>query len=84
MQKTEKIEFKSGLNENIEKEIVEFLNYFDGVIYIGINDEGRIVGISNVDKMMLEIPTRTIERKIKNLKNKGILQRIGSDKKGYW
>lgn len=69
MQETEKIEFKAGLNENIEKEIVAFLNSFDGVIYIGINDEGRIVGISNVDKTMIEIADIITTRILPNPQN---------------
>lgn len=55
MQETEKVEFKVALNENLEKEIVAFLNSFDGVIYLGITDQGEIVGISKVDKTMKEI-----------------------------
>lgn len=32
----------------------------------------------------LSVSRKTISEKIKILKNKGILERIGSDKKGYW
>lgn len=32
----------------------------------------------------LGVSRKTISSRIKSLKNKGILQRIGSDTKGYW
>lgn len=31
-----------------------------------------------------DLSRRTISRKINELKNKGIIERIGSDKDGYW
>lgn len=31
---------KRILNDTIQKEIVAFLNSFDGAIYIGVNDDG--------------------------------------------
>ncbi len=33
---------------------------------------------------LLQISDRTIERDIQKLKNIGILERIGSDRGGYW
>ena len=32
-----------------------FLNTRDGTIYIGVDDNGNVVGVSNVDKTMREI-----------------------------
>ncbi|MFG6356801.1 MAG: HTH domain-containing protein [Acetatifactor sp.] len=32
----------------------------------------------------LRVSRKTISSRIKSLKNKGVLQRIGSDTKGYW
>lgn len=61
---------KLGL-KNIDYQILELLMS---------NASLTIVKLS----LLLNLPTRTIERKIKSLKNKGLLQRIGSDKSGYW
>lgn len=38
-QETERTELKRVLNDTIQKEIVAFLNSFDGAIYIGVNDD---------------------------------------------
>ena len=43
---------KSG---TIVNEIVAFLNTCDGKIYIGVKDDGTVVGVSNVDEAMLRI-----------------------------
>ena len=52
---TEKIELKRNLNDSFEKEIVAFLNTHDGVIYIGIEDNGEICGIVELDETMKKI-----------------------------
>ena len=51
-----RIEFKSKLTDNFEKEIVAFLNYSDGgTVYIGIDKDGATVGIENCDEVQLKI-----------------------------
>ncbi len=52
---TEQIEFKRILNDAFEREVVAFLNSHDGTIYIGIEDDGTIIGINDVDKTLKEI-----------------------------
>ena len=52
---TEKVELKRSLNENFEKEVVAFLNSFDGVIYIGVEDNGVICGVNKIDEIMHKI-----------------------------
>ncbi|MCF0110437.1 MAG: Lrp/AsnC family transcriptional regulator [Erysipelotrichaceae bacterium] len=32
----------------------------------------------------LNLSRKTVSVRIRNLKNKGIIERIGSDRKGYW
>ncbi len=54
-QETESVELKRILNDSFEKEVVAFLNTNDGVIYIGIDDDGTIVGVEQVDKVMKNI-----------------------------
>ena len=52
---TEKVELKRSLNENFEKEVVAFLNSFDGVIYIGVEDNGSVCGVNKIDEIMHKI-----------------------------
>ena len=52
---SETIELKKTLTKDFAKEVVAFLNTRDGVIYIGIDDKGDVIGVSNVDKTMREI-----------------------------
>jgi ATP-dependent DNA helicase RecG len=56
---TNRIEYKQQLTVDLEKEAVAFLNYKEGgVIYIGIDKKGNIVGVSDVDGDMLKIKDR--------------------------
>ena len=49
-------ELKENLKSGtIVNEIVAFLNTCDGKIYIGVKDDGTVVGVSNVDEAMLRI-----------------------------
>ena len=48
-QETERTELKKILNDTLQKEIVAFLNSFDGVIYIGVDDDGTVIGVDNID-----------------------------------
>lgn len=60
MSKTEsnRIEFKSELNDKFEKVASSFLNSEGGILYIGINDDGSISPIQNIDKLQLQISDR--------------------------
>lgn len=52
-------EFKEELNEKLEKEVVAFLNNREGgVLYIGVNDAGTPVGVSDLDGTQLKIADR--------------------------
>ena len=43
LQKNNRTEFKTELNDKLEKEVVAFLNNREGgVLYIGLDDEGKI------------------------------------------
>ena len=54
------VEYKEKLTDSLEKEVVAFLNAKGGCIYIGVKDNGDIVGVSNVDKNQLQIKDRLI------------------------
>ena len=46
----EHTEYKSQLTDEIYKEVVAFANTDGGVIYIGVDDQGRAIGVENVDE----------------------------------
>lgn len=54
-QETEKVELKRILNDTLPKEIVAFLNSFDGTIYIGVEDDGTVVGVNALDETQKKI-----------------------------
>ena len=55
---TESVELKEIINDDLEKEVVAFLNSHYGVIYIGVNNDGEIVGVNNHDDIILKIVDR--------------------------
>ena len=46
---SERIEYKSQMIDDIYKEVIAFANTDGGVIYIGIDDQGNLTGIDDVD-----------------------------------
>ena len=46
----QKTELKVELTKDIKKEVVAFANSNDGTIYIGIDDNGNIIGLKNAEK----------------------------------
>lgn len=51
----EHIEYKSQMLENLYKEVIAFANTDGGTIYIGIDDQGNVTGIDNVDETYTRI-----------------------------
>ncbi len=49
-QETETTELKRIYSDTLPKEIVAFLNSFDGTIYIGVEDDGKVIGVENLDE----------------------------------
>lgn len=47
---SENVEYKSQMLEDIYKEVIAFANTEGGVIYIGIDDQGNLTGIDDVDE----------------------------------
>jgi predicted HTH transcriptional regulator len=59
MHETNRIELKRALTDDLEKEVVAFLNYREGgIIYIGIDKNGVPVGIADTDAAQLKIKDR--------------------------
>ena len=59
MPETNRIEYKEKLSDNLEKEVVAFLNYAGGgIIYLGIDKHGNTVGVKETDQVQLQIKDR--------------------------
>ena len=52
---TENIEFKLQFTEEIYKEVIAFANTDGGVVYVGIENNGDVVGLTDVDKEFTRI-----------------------------
>jgi ATP-dependent DNA helicase RecG len=61
---TVQIELKAELNESVKKEIIAFANTGGGKIYIGIDDDGNVIGLKNA-KQDLESISNTIRDSIR-------------------
>jgi ATP-dependent DNA helicase RecG len=57
-------EFKREYTDNIKKTIVAFANSNGGTLYIGIEDDGIITGVKNIDATLLKI-TSSVHESIK-------------------
>ncbi|HOF26677.1 MAG TPA: putative DNA binding domain-containing protein [Clostridia bacterium] len=52
---SESVELKAGYTDTVVREIVSFLNTEGGVIYIGIEDDGTVIGIENVEGVLRQV-----------------------------
>ena len=56
---SDRIEYKRELNEKLERSVVAFLNTSEGgIIYIGIDDDGKPFGVSDIDLVQRQIVDR--------------------------
>ena len=54
-QESETVELKQIVVEDIKKEIIAFVNSSGGILYVGISDDGSVVGVENPDMAMQQI-----------------------------
>lgn len=47
---TDNIEFKAQFTEEIYKEVIAFANTDGGVVFVGIDNDGNAVGLTDVDQ----------------------------------
>ena len=47
---TENIEFKSQFTDDLYKEIIAFANTDGGIVYVGIDNGGNAIGLTDVDE----------------------------------
>lgn len=52
---TETVELKEIYTSDLKKEIIAFANTNGGIIYIGVQDSGEIIGVDNADFIMQQI-----------------------------
>ena len=58
MHETQNIEFKASWHDDYLKWICGFANAAGGMIYIGKDDNGNVVGLSNYAKLMEDLPNK--------------------------
>ena len=59
MQETSRVEYKRQLNDRLERTVVSFLNYpGGGELIIGIDDNGDVFGVPDLDDTQLKIINR--------------------------
>jgi ATP-dependent DNA helicase RecG len=54
-QESENVELKEMVVPDLVKEVVAFANTQEGIIYIGVKNDGEPVGVDNTDKVILQI-----------------------------
>lgn len=52
---TEIVELKSEVVDDICKEVIAFANTRGGTIYVGVQNDGEVIGVENADKVTLRI-----------------------------
>ncbi len=53
--KSETIELKEIVVDEIKKEIIAFANCDGGKLYIGVQDDGTVIGLDDPDSVSLQI-----------------------------
>ncbi len=54
----EHVEFKESVNDSTVKTIAAFANSDGGRVYIGVSDDGEILGVENVDDELLKLTNK--------------------------
>lgn len=52
---SETIELKEIVTDGIKKEIIAFANCNGGKLYIGVKDDGTVIGVDDADNVSLQI-----------------------------
>lgn len=55
MLETQTVELKREYTDDIKYTVVAFANTDGGKIYIGLNDDGTVQGVENIDDVMLRV-----------------------------
>ncbi len=54
-QETETVELKAAVRDDIKKAVIAFANCAGGTIYVGIADDGTVVGVESADACALQV-----------------------------
>lgn len=54
-QESETVELKKIVVDNIKKEVIAFANCEGGMLYVGVDDDGEVIGVDNADETILKI-----------------------------
>lgn len=58
MEENQNIEYKKSWRDEYLKWVCGFANAQGGTIFIGMNDNGKVVGLDNTKKLLEEIPNK--------------------------
>lgn len=58
MKENRKLEFKESITNTFLKTVSAFANYDGGTILFGVDDNGKVVGLENLDQQCLDIENR--------------------------
>ena len=75
------VEFKSEVNDKLEKEVIAFLNANGGHLYIGVNDDGTPCGVKDIDATQLAIKDRLKDKISPSII--GLLEYVPEKKDGF-
>ena len=56
------IEYKQTWRDDFLKEICAFANSKGGTLYVGIDDNGKVVGVENLHKLQEDIPNKIVQK----------------------
>jgi ATP-dependent DNA helicase RecG len=56
LQESQTVEFKESWRDEYLKTVCAFANTDGGVLYIGVNDKGEVVGVNNAQKLIEDLP----------------------------
>ncbi len=59
-QESQTVEFKEEWRDEYLKTVCAFANTDGGVLYIGVNDEGEVVGVDNIKKLIEDLPNKVM------------------------
>lgn len=60
LQESQTVEFKESWRDEYLKTVCAFANTNGGILYIGINDKGEVVGVDNVRKLIEDLPNKVM------------------------
>ena len=54
-EETEIVELKGIVTDDIKKEIIAFANANGGALYIGVENDGNVIGVNSPDKTIQQV-----------------------------